>query len=61
MAEDLEKEPQNASEPATKGPIATDRDEEKSETSSFKQDGVKHVEAITSVWTTKSLWITFVL
>lgn len=32
-----------------------------SEGSSFKQEGVRQVEAITSVWTNKMLWVTFVL
>lgn len=32
-----------------------------SDGSSFKQEGVRQVEAITSVWTTPILWVTFIL
>lgn len=32
-----------------------------SDDSEHKQDGVKQVEAITTVWSNKSLWTTFVL
>jgi hypothetical protein len=31
------------------------------ESSDFKQDGVARVEAVTSVWTSKTMWSTFVL
>ena len=40
---------------------AAESDVEKSEGSVHKQEGVQHVEAITSVLTKKSLWITFIL
>ncbi|KAF2117363.1 siderochrome-iron transporter MirB [Lophiotrema nucula] len=36
-------------------------DEEKAHEDGYKQEGVRGVEAITSVWTTKTLWITFAL
>lgn len=36
-------------------------DDEKSDGSLHKQDGVKRVEAITSVWSKKTLVLTFVL
>jgi hypothetical protein len=39
---------------------ASEVDSEKAEVE-HKQDGVKHVEAITTAWTKKALWITFVL
>jgi hypothetical protein len=45
---------------ADAGPHASEVDSEKAE-GEHKQDGVKHVEAITSAWTKKALWITFVL
>lgn len=34
---------------------------DESDGSSFKQEGVRQVEAITSVWTTPILWLTFIL
>lgn len=42
--------------------VAEINDDLKSDSdSSFKQDGVKKVEAVTSVWTKKTLWIMFAL
>lgn len=32
-----------------------------SDDSSFKQEGVRQVEAITSVWSSRMLWVTFIL
>jgi hypothetical protein len=37
------------------GPVKYDSDN----SSNFKQQGVKVAEAITSVWTSKVMWITF--
>jgi hypothetical protein len=42
------------------GPHASEVDSEKGE-GEYKQEGVKNVEAITTAWTKKALWITFVL
>lgn len=42
--------------------VAEVNDDLKSDSdSSFKQDGVKKVEAVTTVWTKKTLWIMFAL
>lgn len=46
-------------EKGTVGRSTSEVDSEKAESEAHKQDGVKQVEAITSVWTPKALWITF--
>lgn len=59
-ADNLERESHTAEKIADE-PKAGSNDLEKSETESFKQDGVKNVEAVTSVWSKKALWLTFVM
>jgi hypothetical protein len=58
MADASEKVAPVREDAPTKQSTIDSQDLERSDSDSFKQDGVKGVEAITSVWTKKALYIT---
>lgn len=61
MVENVEKGPQSGNEAADEDSNASGNEPENFDADSFKQDGVKNVEAVTAVWSKKALWFTFVM